>query len=180
MVFSFALKALWGVVGLAVALVAFAILSTIDFATTGDPKAQSATMGFLFLAALLGIPSGIALVRARAKVRDRELLDVILGFVRSRDSISPAELARKTELTEMAAETMLIRLMEAKEVDLVFHRSRDEYLHRQRIAETHRFFDKCTSCGAVLRAQVVFADETVHCEYCNTPLKFPSSSATPS
>ena len=28
--------------------------------------------------------------------------------------------------------------MEAKEVYLVFHRSRDEYLHRQRIAETHR------------------------------------------
>jgi hypothetical protein len=70
---------------------------------------------------------------------------------------------------------MLIKLIEAKEVDLIFHRSRDEYLHRQRIPASHTFVDRCSSCGAALRAQVVFADETIRCEYCNTPLEVPAS-----
>lgn len=180
MVFSFALKALWGVVGLAGAMVVLAILSGIDFATSGDEQARGATFGFLFFASILGIPAGIALVRARAKASQRRLQDLVVGFVRTRDSISPAELGRKTELSELEAEAMLIALIEAKEVDLVFHRSRDEYIHRARIAVSHHFFDRCNSCGAALRAQVVFEDESVHCEYCNTPLAIPAQPGTTS
>ncbi len=180
MIFSFALKALWGVVGLAGALVVVAILTAIDFATSGDDNARSATFGFLLLAALLGIPGGIALIRARANSRLRKLQDLVVGYVRSRDAIRPQELARKTDLNEMEAEAMLIGLIEAKEISLVFHRSRDEYLHPSRIAEAHHCFDRCNSCGATLRAQVVFSDETVYCEYCNTPLKRPSASKPPS
>jgi len=176
MVFSFGLKVVWGIAGLAIALVVFAILSTVDFAINGEAKALSATFGFLFLAALLGVPSGIAIVRARAKARQQALRDLVVGFVRSRDAIHPQELARKTELTELEAEAMLISLIEAKEVDLVFHRSRDAYLHRSRIAGAHKLFERCNSCGAALRAQVVFSDESVSCEYCNTPLVAPVAS----
>ncbi len=175
-----ALTALWVVAGLAAACVVFSILTTIDFATSGDKDASGATFGFLFLAGLLGIPSGIAIVRARAKKRAEAMRALVVGYVRSRDAVCPQELARKTELNELEAEALLIELIEAKEVDLVFHRSRDEYLHRARIADAHRCFDRCGACGAALRAQVVFADETLYCEYCNTPLQNSTESASSS
>ena len=177
MIFSMGLKVLWTIAGLAIAMIVLAILSTVDFAINGDADTLSATFGFLFLAALLGIPSGIAIIRARARSKEQALKDLVIGFVRSRDSIHPQELARKTQLSELEAEAMLIRLNEANDVDLVFHRSRDEYLHRSRIAGAHRLFETCNSCGAALRAQVVFADESISCEYCNAPLNASASTS---
>jgi DNA-directed RNA polymerase subunit RPC12/RpoP len=176
MVFSFALKALWGVVGLALAFVLFAVLSLVDHAQTGDETARGATFGFLLMAGFLGIPGGIALVRARARAKHEQLLSLLTAYVRSRDAIALSKVAQAVDRTEVETEALLLQLIEADKVDLIFHQSREEYLHRGRIRDAHECLEKCSSCGAQLKAQVIFEGEEVSCEYCNAPLRLKPSS----
>lgn len=176
MVFSWSLKLLWGVVGLALAFVLFAILSLVDHAQSGDETARGATFGFLLMAGFFGIPGGIALVRARARAKHEKTLSQLTAYVRSRDAIALSKVAQAVGRTEIETETLILQLIEEEKVDLIFHQSREEYLHRGRIRDAHQCLEKCTSCGARLKAQVIFEGEQVSCEYCNAPLSLKPSS----
>lgn len=166
-----AIKILWTIVGLALASVFFAFLTIIEAIQGGLPESRSsAHFGFLAIAGILGIPGGVALHRARSAEKHKKLLKLIEAFVASRDAIGTARLAQAIQRSEIETEALLLELIEAKRVDLVFHRSREEYLHRGRISRAHKFLDTCTSCGGKLRSQVIFAGEHSACEYCNAPL----------
>ena len=175
MLVAMGLKILWGVVGLAMACVVVSVLTIIDYSVGGDDNARDATFGFLFMAALLGIPGGIALVRARARAAHARLLEQLEGYVRSRDAIDLADLSRAIDRNELDSEALLLELIQNGKADLVFHQDRNEYLHRARIRHAHTFFDKCNSCGAAIRARVIFPGEDASCEYCNVPLSIKDS-----
>jgi len=158
---------------LALSIAGFFLLcaALAGFEVIGEPeKSRNAMVGLLMLAGMFGIPGAIAVIQRRAVLERQELRQQLIGLIRSHDAISVAELARKIGKTELEAESLLAQLVASSDLDLVFHRSRREYLHRGRIQQAYSFFDLCPSCNARIPAQVVFETETIVCEYCDKPL----------
>ncbi|MEZ4385899.1 MAG: hypothetical protein R3A79_31560 [Nannocystaceae bacterium] len=145
-------------------------LVVIDMVTGDNPKTKSALLGMVMLTGLFAIPGGMILWRVRL-ARAREQFDSQLrGFVTSLDSFTPGELAQKIGRSEMETESLLAALIAGRQVDLAFHRQTGRYLHRGRLQRAHQVIDRCSSCGAAVGHELVFAGESAQCRYCGNRL----------
>ena len=77
---------------------------------------------------------------------------------------------RKIGRTELETEGLIVSLIQQRGLPLVFHRATRRYLHPQRLQAACQVVDRCPQGGAHLGAQVVFAGELLHCQYCEHPL----------
>ncbi len=94
-----------------------------------------------------------------------------MGIVRSHDRFTTTEVSDKLELPFDAAEALILELAQRPDLDLVFHRPDQSWMHRGRLRVKHAVVTKCPSCGAGVGSQVVFAGESVACPYCDSPLR---------
>ena len=165
-----ATKLSWILMGLSLALLLGGALAYADYLDSGDEVDRGAFMGMVFFSGLMGIPAGIYLARDRRRKRQERAAERLRGYVRSRDAIALGDLARALGTTEVDAEAELLSLIEDGSLDLVYHRCREEYLHRNRIRAAHTFIDTCPTCGARQRNQVVLEGEDLLCEYCGVSM----------
>jgi hypothetical protein len=135
----------------------------------GDTPVQGLVAG-LFFAFALGLPGLALVVWGRRERREAEHLTGVTGMIRAHDRFTVEELARKIGRTELETEAIIARVVAAEEsIDLVFHRSTREYLHRARMS-AGKVVEACASCGAPTGSEVVFEGERVPCAYCGAPL----------
>lgn len=124
--------------------------------------------GFFCLVALI---PGIVLRRSgERQLRADAFEQTLIGYIKSFDRFSAAELAAKTERSEMEVEQMLARLVARRDVDLVFHRPDRTWLHRGRIEGDHDIIERCTACGASIGQQLILRGERIRCTYCDAYL----------
>ncbi|MGB1013572.1 MAG: hypothetical protein ACPG4T_05515 [Nannocystaceae bacterium] len=158
---------------LLVALAGMWLFAALLFGITADASdGQEPALGALLLTAIFGIPGGVIRWRIHA-ARKREAFEAeFRGYLMSFDAFTPAELAVKIGRTEMETSGLIARtISEHDDIDLVFHRSAGQFLHRNRIRRAHQVIDRCGSCGASVGHEIVFAGESVSCRYCGTLLE---------
>lgn len=147
-------------------LAVFMLLDPKDGAT----PLQSLIPGLFFGSVLLAPGLALYLFGRRTR-KDREFLAAVTSMVRTTDRFTTADLARRIGRTELETEGLVGRIMaEQNGIDLVFHRSTREYLHRNRLAHGERLVERCASCGAPTNLDVVFHGERVPCIYCGAAL----------
>jgi len=151
--------------------IAFFLLAVFMFADPleGETRLQSLIPGLFFGSVTL--PTGVVIF-TWGMFRSRRLAfeEQVTGFLRNHDRFTVEEMARKIGRTELQTEALISRLSVQHRLDLVFHRTTREYLHRARLGGNQRVVEQCPSCGARNQPQVVFGDEVVSCTYCNAPL----------
>jgi DNA-directed RNA polymerase subunit RPC12/RpoP len=108
--------------------------------------------------------------RLRKSASDEALRMRLLGFIRSRDRLRIDELAILTGRPALEADALLAELVAEGALDMVFHRSTNEYVHRARIDRDVRVVSRCPSCGASFRAELILEGEKLYCQYCNSVL----------
>lgn len=145
----------------------FFLLVPVVLLESGD---KGAAAGFVMFGLFCGLPGGIALWRSIVRERETSFRDQVGGMMRSHDRFTIEELARKIGRTELETERLINEIAHAQRLDLVFHRSTREYLHRNRIREAHRVLDQCAACGARLPHEVVLDGEAAICQYCGSAL----------
>ncbi|HEY6559932.1 MAG TPA: hypothetical protein VI072_21760 [Polyangiaceae bacterium] len=139
--------------------------------TKGATTAESLAPGMLFGSVLL-VPGLTLYLFGRRARKDREFLGAVTSMVRTTDRFTVQDLARRIGRTELETEGIVGRIMaEQNGIDLVFHRSTREYLHRARLAGGERLVVRCHSCGAPTNQDVVFEGERVPCVYCGVALR---------
>jgi hypothetical protein len=136
----------------------------------GETIAQRLAPG-LFFGSVFLVPGLVLFAYGRRARQDQEFLNAVTGMVRTTDRFSVAELSRRIGRTELETEALVARIIAANNgVDLVFHRPTREYLHRARLARGERVVEKCPSCGAPTKGDVVLEGERVPCVYCGAAL----------
>ncbi len=131
-----------------------------------DPENQDATYGFMMFAFFFGIPGIWLCIRGRRKERYQRLSQQLSGYFRSHDSFTVTEMSQKIGKTEMETECLIFDLIETKKINLVFHRSTRQYLHKNRIHKKYHQIDRCSACGASFKQEVIFEGERIACQYC--------------
>lgn len=147
---------------IALICLSLAILTSVE----NDPKHAGATYGFMMFAFVFGIPGIWLCIRGRKKWRYGQLLKQLSGFLKSHDTFSAADIANKIGKTEMQTESLIVQLIETEQLDILFHRPTRRYFHKNRIQKSYRQIDRCASCGASLKQEIVFANESSVCQYC--------------
>jgi len=146
-------------------LAAFMFLDPLE----GTGRFDSLVPG-LFFGSVALVPGLWLYLGARAAAREKELTERAVGLVRSHDSFTTDEFARKLGVDYAKAEEEILQVAQREDADLVFHRPDQKWMHRGRLTVKHAVVTKCPSCGAGVGAQVVFEGESVACQYCNQPL----------
>jgi DNA-directed RNA polymerase subunit RPC12/RpoP len=131
-----------------------------------DPENQDATYGFMMFTFFFGIPGVWLCIRGRRKEHYQRLSQQLSGYFRSHDSFTVAEMSQKIGKTEMETECLIFDLIETKKINLVFHRSTRQYLHKNRIHKKYHQIDRCSACGASLKQEIIFEGEQIACQYC--------------
>ncbi|MCK6552337.1 hypothetical protein L6R52_41285 [Myxococcota bacterium] len=142
----------------------FSILTLFD----SKEDDRDATVGLIMIGALLGVPGGALLIRGKNAQRARELRERFVGFARTHDQFSVAEMAQKIGETELETERLVAEAVTRGELDVVFHRPDRTYLHRNRIRREFKVITKCGSCGAGLKNEVALEGEQLACPYCGS------------
>ena len=154
---------------LALPFLCLAVFMVVD-PKDGASTAQSLAPGLFFGSVLLVLGLALYLFGRRAR-KDREFIGAVTSMVRTTDRFTVQDLARRIGRTELETEGLVGRIMaEQNGIDLVFHRSTREYLHRARLARGEQLVEHCTSCGAPTNQDVVFQGERVPCIYCGAAL----------
>lgn len=151
------------------------ILLCFLFLMDSNQRNKDAFLGCIMLAIIFGLPGGVILWRQRVRRKEREFHSQLLGYVKSLDTFTVEELARKIGRSEIEAEGLVVSLIEREELDLAFHRRTRQYMHRKRLKTEHKLLSRCPTCGAAIGQQIILEGEDAHCQYCDHSLLAPAS-----
>jgi hypothetical protein len=136
----------------------------------GKGRLESLVPG-LFFGTVVLVPGLALFIWNRNRDRKQVLEERCLGLIRTHDRFTTSELATKLGTDFVVAQGLIQTLAERTELDLVFHRPDQSWIHRKRLQVKHAIFTNCPSCGVAVGSQVVFEDESVACPYCDSPLR---------
>lgn len=157
---------LLGVAVLGGLLAVFMFLDPLE----GQGRVESLVPG-LFFGTVALVPGLALFLWARGRERAEARVERAVGLVRSHDRFTTVELAGKLDLPFDAAEALILELAQRPDLDLLFHRPDQSWMHGARLRVKHAVVTKCPSCGAGVGSQVVFVGESVACPYCHSPLR---------
>lgn len=144
-----------------------AVLAAFD----ADNEKTDAVLGLLMLGAFFGVPGGFILWGTKKTAREQRFRAEFTGFLRSHDEFTITEMAQKIGRTELETEQLVARAITEDKLDLVFHRADRRYLHRNRIRQSFKVFERCSACGGQLRHELALEGEVVSCPYCGSPVE---------
>ena len=147
-----------------IALISFSLALLTVFES--DPESEGATYGFMMFALMFGIPGLWLCFRGRKRFKHEQLNRQLSGYFKSHDSFTVTEMAQKIGKTEMETEQLIFDLLDDNKTDLVFHRKSRQYFHKNRLHKNYQQIERCSACGASLKQEIVFAGETLSCQYC--------------
>ena len=142
------------------------VLAAITAIDPGE-KDFSAAFGGLIVAACFGLPGAWKLTRHRARQRQQRLQAHFAGYLKTHDSFTVAEMARKMAMSEFETESLIFKLIDELELELAFLGKSRRYHRRGALQEPHHQLTICPGCGGAIGAQILLAGETITCQYCD-------------
>jgi hypothetical protein len=146
---------------------AVSLLLSLLVVIEGEPQKRGAIFGFMMFAIMLGLPGAIILWLCRQREKAAEFERQLLGYIKSYNAFTVAELAQKIGKTELETEGLVATLIAQEQLNLGFHRQTRQYLHRSRLTTAHTCLQACPSCGAAIGTEIIFEGEEVYCQYCD-------------
>ncbi len=154
---------------IAVALFTMGVLEYL--APDDDDTPLEAAIPGIFFGVCALLPGASLLYVGRREHAHATFRTQVATLIRMHDRFTVTELAAKIGRNELETLAVITEVMaEHDDIDLVFHRADQTYLHRGRIDEGFEVVEKCPSCGASASNQVVFRGERVLCSFCDVPL----------